>query len=131
VSAVGVPAQPGAEALRRLADALQRWGGLMLDATGRVDAPAFEQVVGGLVEWMGNELLDGWLHLPIPVFEAVSGLAEELFRAGQGYHAALRAVGHALPAGERAAHERVIQDVLARVEALKKRGSGAGGPGPG
>ncbi len=127
MSGAGAPLQPGADALRRLAGALSRWGRLMLDAARRVDAPAFEQVVGGLVEWMGNELLDGWLHLPIPVFEAMSGLSEELFRAGQGYHAALRAAGPALPEPERAAHEQAIQDVLARVEALEKRGSGIGG----
>jgi hypothetical protein len=101
----------------------------MLEAAGRVDAPAFEQVVGGLVEWMGNELLEGWLHLPIPVFEAVSGLAEELFRAAQGYHAAMRAAGAPLPAAERVGHEQALRDVLTRLQALEKQGSGAGGRG--
>ncbi|MFB3816406.1 MAG: hypothetical protein ACE147_01970 [Candidatus Methylomirabilales bacterium] len=124
------PARPGEDALRRLTGALRRWGRLMVDAGRTVDAPAFEQVVGGLVEWTGNELLDGWLHLPIPLFEAVSELAEELFRAGQSYHAAMRACG-TLPAADRAAHEQAILEVLTGVEALEKRGSGPGGQGRG
>ena len=89
--------RPGEDALRRLCAGLEGWGTLLREAAERADAAAFEQVLGGLVDWMGNELLDGWLHLPIPVFEALSGLAEELLSAGQACHAAMRAVPPTVP----------------------------------
>ncbi len=117
--AAGAPA--GRATLHRLCGALEDWGRLVLEVAPGGDAAALEQVIGGLVDWMGNELLDGWLHLPIPLFEVVSGEAEELFQASQGYLAAVRS-GGPLPAAVRARHERAIQAVFAQVAALRQRG---------
>jgi hypothetical protein len=108
---------PGHDACQRLCSALSEWGRLILQCGARGDASVLEQVIGGLVDWMGNELLDGWLHLPIPTFEAVSGLAEELFQASQELLAAVRAGGG--PATDPAtAPVGRIEAVLDRVKAL-------------
>jgi hypothetical protein len=83
-----------------------------------------DQVLGGLVEWMGSDLLDGWLHLPIPVFEEVSGLSEDLFRACQSYLAWIRQAPQPLAAEGRRPHEDLIGSVLERVNALSVRAVG-------
>jgi len=98
---------------------LSAWGRLVVEVGASGAAPSLEQVIGGLVEWMGNELMDGWLHLPIPVFETASGLAEELFQVSQAYLAAVRAAGGVLPDAERAVHEARIRGVLERVDGLE------------
>jgi hypothetical protein len=125
------PLTPPGASLQRLARDLDRWGALFLDMARTREAPAVEQVLGGLVEWMGSDLLDGWLRLPIPLFEELSGLAEELLRACQAYLAWLRQVSRPVPAEDRQAHEDRIRSVLDRVDALAERGSGsAGAEGP-
>jgi len=108
--------------LVRLTRDLERWGILFLEvARTRREALAVEQVLGGLVEWMGNDLLDGWLRLPIPLFEEVSGLSEELLQACQAYLAWLRQTPRAAPAEGCCTHEDLIRSVLDRVRALAAR----------
>jgi hypothetical protein len=108
--------------LLRLTRDLDRWGSLFLEVAQTKEAPAVEQVLGGLVEWMGSDLLDGWLRLPIPLFEEVSGLSEELFQACQAYLAWLRQAPRPVPAEGRRTHEELIRSVLDRVHALAVRG---------
>ncbi|MEK6717914.1 MAG: hypothetical protein AABZ16_10540, partial [candidate division NC10 bacterium] len=60
-----------APSLVRLTRDLDRWGSLFLEIARTKEIPAVEQILGGLVEWMGSDLLDGWLRLPIPLFEEV------------------------------------------------------------
>jgi len=110
----GYPLGAPHEALLRLVNDLERWGTLFLDVAGAKGPPAAEQILGGLVEWMGSGLIDGFLYLPIPAFEAVSDLAEELFEACQTYLTRLKAKPQALSAEERASHEAAIRAVLAR-----------------
>ncbi len=106
------------QALHRLIQDLDRWGTLFSDvAKAKGSAPA-EQILGGLVDWMGNGLIDGWLHLPIPIFEQVSQLAEELFQACQSYLGRLRDGARPLSPPERARHETAILAVLGRAHAL-------------
>ena len=62
--------------------------------------------------------IDGWLRLPIPLFERISDLTEELFRACQGYLGRLIAVPPPLSAVDRALHEGAIREILSRVRAL-------------
>lgn len=102
----------------RLTEALQGWGVLFLQTARTKDVSAVEQILGGLVEWMGNDLLQGWLHLPIPLFEELSDLAEELFRACEAYLAWTRHTPSAALAEGRRPHEEAIRAVLARVRAL-------------
>jgi len=103
---------------------LNRWGTLFLEVARAKEAPAVEQILGGLVEWMGSDLLDGWLRLPIPLFEEVSGLSEELFRACEGYLAWIRRAPRVVPDEGRRQHEEVIGAVLERVRALAPGSSG-------
>jgi hypothetical protein len=112
-----VPPAPG-DALRQLVEALERWGELFLRMADADRVPAAEQVLGGLVDWMGNGLLDGWLHLPIPRFEGISDLAEELFRACQAYLVRLQQATPACPVAERLAHAVAVRTIVARAQAL-------------
>jgi hypothetical protein len=112
-----VPTTPG-DVLRQLVEALERWGELFLRVAAEGRVPAAEQVLGGLVDWMGNGLMEGWLHLPIPHFEAISDLAEETCQAFQAYLARLQHAKPACSAEERMAHEAAIRGTLARAQKL-------------
>jgi hypothetical protein len=113
------------EPLRRLTRDLDRWGSTFLQVAQTREVPTVEQVLGGLVEWMGSDLLDGWLHLPIPVFEEVSRLSEEMFRACDAYLAWLRQAPRPIPAEGRWPHEDAIRGVLEKVHALAASVSGS------
>ena len=104
--------------LIRLTNDLDRWGTLFLEVARSKEANAAEQVLGGLVEWMGSDLLDGWLRLPIPLFEKVSGLSEELLQACQAYLAWLRQAPRAVLPEDRGTREAAIRAVLDRVRAM-------------
>jgi hypothetical protein len=106
--------------LVRLTGDIQRWRTLFIEVARNRGAIAAEQVMGGLVEWMGSDLLDGWLRLPIPLFEEVSGLAEELLQACQAHLAWLRQSPQPIQAEARCPHEDLIRSVLDRVQALAK-----------
>ena len=104
--------------LQRLTQDLNRWGTLFIQVAQKKEAPAVEQVLGGLVEWMGSDLLDGWLHLPIPLFEKLSDLSEELFRACEAYLAWLRQAPRPVLEKDRLIWEEAIRAVLNRVHRL-------------
>ncbi|MEI8190559.1 MAG: hypothetical protein WCI75_12680 [candidate division NC10 bacterium] len=106
------------EARRRLTDDLERWGDLFVRIAREGNVEAAEQILGGLVDWMGNGLIDGWLYLPIPLFEQISDLAEELFLTCQGYLGRLSAVPPPLSVAERARHEDAVREILSRARAL-------------
>ena len=110
--------------LLRLTRDLDRWGNLFLEVARTKEAPVVDQVLGGLVEWLGGDLLDGWLRRPIPHFEELSGLAEELFRACQAYLDWMRQAPRPLSAEGRRLHEDHIGSVLGRVNALSARAVG-------
>ena len=110
--------------LLRLTGDLERWGSVFREVLESKGAAAAEQVLGGLVEWMGNDLMDGWLHLPIPLFEKVSELSEEVFRACESYLAWARQASTRAPD---AAHEERLRAVLERVRVLATRGDGGTG----
>lgn len=116
------------ESLQRLTQDLNRWGTLFIQVAQKKEAAAVEQILGGLVEWMGSDLLDGWLHLPIPVFEKLSDLSEELFRACEGYLTWLRQAPRPIPEEDRRIREEAIREVLDHVRALA---TGPGGRAPG
>jgi|GEM_PF-925966 len=103
---------------QRLAQDLDRWGTLFIQVARKKETAAVEQILGGLVAWMGSDLLDGWLHLPIPVFEKLSDLSEELFRACESYLAWLRQATRPLSEEDRRIREEAIRRVLDRVRAL-------------
>jgi len=109
---------------RRLAGDLERWGALFLEVARSKDLPTVEQILGGLVEWMGSDLVDGWLYLPIPVFEALNERSEELFQACCAYLGQLRSGPVPLREEERRTQEAAIGAVLERVRAFVTLGVG-------
>ena len=109
---------------RRLAGDLERWGALFLEVARSRDLPTVEQILGGLVEWMGSDLVDGWLYLPIPVFEALNERSEELFQACCAYLGQLRSGPVPLREEERRTQEAAIGAVLERVRAFVTLGVG-------
>ena len=113
--------------LLRLTGDLERWGSVFHQVLQTKGAAAAEQVLGGLVEWMGNDLIDGWLHLAIPLFEELSDLSEELFRVCESYLAWARHASTSNPGAAGPRHEERLQDVLMRVRALAERGEGSTG----
>ncbi len=113
--------------LLRLTGDLERWGTLFRQVLQSKGADAAEQVLGGLVEWMGNDLIDGWLHLAIPLFEEVSDLSEELFRACESYLAWARQACTRSSDEARLRREERLQVVLERVRALAGRDEGPPG----
>lgn len=113
-----------ASPLLRLTGDLERWGTLFQQVLQSKGAAAAEQVLGGLVEWLGNDLLDGWMYLTIPVFEEVSDLSEELFRACESHLAWARQEIRPNPEEDRLRHEERLRVVLERVRALAQRGAG-------
>jgi hypothetical protein len=121
------PPTPG-ETLQRLVDELERWGELFISLAREDKAPAAEQVLGGLVDWTGNGLMDGWLHLPIPVFEEISNLAEELLEAFQGYLAWLRTSEKERAGDGRSRHEVALRGILARARGCTVPGPGRPAP---
>jgi hypothetical protein len=112
------------QVLRRLAGDLERWGALFLEVARTRDLPTVEQVLGGLVGWMGNDLIDGWLYVPIPVFEALNERAEELFQACRAYLGQLRSGPVPLREEECRTLEAAIGAVLERVRAFVALGVG-------
>lgn len=114
--------------LQRLTRDLDRWGTLFIQTARQREAPAVEQILGGLVEWMGSDLLDGWLHLPIPLFEELSDLSEELFQVCGAYLAWLRQAPRPIPGEDRQIFEEAIRKVLDRAHALA---TARGGSPPG
>jgi len=115
--ATWVPSTPG-DSLRRLVGELERWGELFLRLAREGKVLAAEQVLGGLVDWMGNGLIEGWLHLPIPIFEELSDLAEEMLAAFRGY---LGGLGEHPAVGAKNGcmqQEDAIRAILARARTL-------------
>jgi hypothetical protein len=104
--------------LHRLTRELDRWGTLFLEVARTKETPTVEQVLGGLVEWMGSDLLDGWLHLPIPLFEELSNLSEELFQSCQAYLTWLRQAPAPISDEDRWIREEAIRRALDRVHVL-------------
>jgi hypothetical protein len=112
------------QVFRRLAGDLERWGGLFLEVARTRDYPAIEQVLGGLVEWMGNDLIDGWLYLPLLTFDTLNEHSEALFQACRAYLGKLRGGPVPLPVEEGRTREEAIGAVLDRIRGLAASGAG-------
>jgi hypothetical protein len=109
---------PASHVLHRLTGDLERWGGLFIEVARTRELPTVEQVLGGLVEWMGNDLVDGWLRLPIPVFDVLSEQSEALFQACSAYLGELRGAPLPLSAEARRVREAAIGAVLDRIRTV-------------
>ena len=101
---------------------LEGWAGRFLDAARAGDALRAEEAVAGLVDWLGHDLVDAFLFMDVPTWEALSDLAEELFQAQRGAQAAL---GGAAGAGARSnvpAAEATITSILQKARGIRDAG---------
>ncbi len=102
---------------------LEAWAGRFLAAARAAEAGRAEEVVAGLVDWLGHDLVDALRRMDLVTWEALSDLAEELFqrlreaRAGLGVSEA-GGGGLDLPAAEAA-----IGAILGRARALQDAGA--------
>ena len=113
--------RPGPDAIAGVVRDLEAWADRFLKAARAGDAGRAEEVVAGLVDWLGHDLVDAFLLMDVATWEALSELAEELFqslregRAGAG--ASPGAPWPGLPAAQAA-----IAGILGRARAIREAG---------
>lgn len=113
--------RPGPDAIAGVVRDLEAWADRFLKAARAGDAGRAEEVVAGLVDWLGHDLVDAFLLMDVATWEALSELAEELFQslregwAGAG--ASPRAPWPGLPAAQAA-----IAGILRRARAIREAG---------
>lgn len=112
----------GTEAVAGVVQDLEGWAGRFLEAARAGDALRAEEAVAGLVDWLGHDLVDAFLFMDVPTWEALSDLAEELFQA---LRAAQAGIAGPADAGARPgvpAAEAAIGRILERARAIRDAG---------
>ena len=111
-----------ADAVADVVKDLEDWAARFLGAAREGDALRAEEAVAGLVDWLGHDLVDAFLFMDVPTWEALSGLAEELFQAMRGAQAHLAGRADAgAPPGVPAA-EAAIGGILQRARVIRDAG---------
>lgn len=77
----GDPEVGAAEVFRTLARDIADWGERFLRVRASCGAEAAGQVLGGIAEWLGTDLVDGMPEMPMERWLLLDGLAEELLQA--------------------------------------------------
>jgi len=68
------------EVFQTLAGDIADWGERFLRVRASCGAEAAGQVLGGIAEWLGTDLVDGMPLLPLERWLLLDGLAEELLQ---------------------------------------------------
>ena len=111
-----------ADAVAGVVRDLEAWAGRFLEAARAGEVVGAEEAVAGLVDWLGHDLVDAFLFMDVPTWEALSNLAEELFQALRGAQPEIRAdAGAGAPSGAPAA-EAAIGKILQRARAIRDAG---------
>ena len=84
------------EVFRTLAGDIADWGERFLRVRTSCGSEAAAQLLGGIAEWLGTDLVDGMPVMPMDRWQLLDGLAEELLQACK-----------ACTAGENGAEERL------------------------
>lgn len=71
----------GAKVFRTLAGDIVDWGERFLKVRACCGSEAAGQVLGGIAEWLGTDLVDGMPVMPMERWLLLDGLAEELLSA--------------------------------------------------
>jgi hypothetical protein len=71
----------GLGVFRALARDIADWGERVLRVRDSCGAEAAGQVLGGIAEWLGTDLVDGMPVMPMERWLLLDGLAEELLQA--------------------------------------------------
>ncbi len=64
-----------------LADDIVDWGERFLRVLGECGSEAAQQVLGGIAEWLGTDLVDAMPLMDMEQWLLLDGLAEELFQS--------------------------------------------------
>lgn len=64
-----------------LADDIVDWGERFLRVLGECGSEAAQQVLGGIAEWLGTDLVDAMPLIDMEHWLLLDGLAEELFQS--------------------------------------------------
>jgi len=71
----------GVEVFRTLAQDMADWGERLLRVRSCCGAEAAGQLLGGIAEWLGTDLVDGMPVMPLERWLLLDRLAEELLQA--------------------------------------------------
>jgi hypothetical protein len=94
------------EVFSALARDIADWGERFLRVEAAGGRESAEQILGGIAEWLGSDLVDGMPVMPLEQWEALDVLSEELL---QGCKACI--------AGERAAGQ-TLRDIIRRAREM-------------
>ncbi len=114
----------GTSAVAGVVRDLEDWAGRFLEAGRAGDALRAEQAVAGLVDWLGHDLVDAFLFMDVPTWEALSDLAEELFQALRGAQGGITGAAGAGARSGAAVVEAAIGSILQRARAIRDAGEG-------
>ncbi len=117
----GLPVM-GKSAVAGVVHDLEGWAARFLDAARAGDALRAEEAVAGLVDWLGHDLVDAFLFMDLPTWEALSALAEDLFQALRGAQAALGGAAGAAAGSRVLAAEAAIGGILQKARAIREAG---------
>ncbi len=112
----------GTSAVAGVVQEMEGWAARFLDAGRAGDALRAEEAVAGLVDWLGHDLVDAFLFMDVPTWEALSGLAEELFQSLRGGQAALAGAAGAAAGASVPAAEATIGGILQKARAIRDAG---------
>ncbi len=77
----GESSEPGWKAVfRTLAGDVADWGERFLRVRARQGDQASQQLLGGIAEWLGTDLVDGMPLMPLERWELLDELAEDLLQ---------------------------------------------------
>ncbi|RQW87841.1 MAG: hypothetical protein EHM79_07035 [Geobacter sp.] len=79
-----------------LAEDIADWAERFLRAEAAGGREAAGQVLGGIAEWLGSDLVDGMPVMPLERWEVLDGLAEELLQGCKAHIAEEKADGQVL-----------------------------------
>jgi len=79
-----------------LAEDIADWAERFLRAEAAGGKEAAGQVLGGIAEWLGSDLVDGMPVMPLERWEVLDTLAEELLQGCKAHIAEEKADGQAL-----------------------------------
>jgi len=91
-----------------LASDIADWGERFLRAEAAGGKEASEQLLGGIAEWLGSDLVDGMPVMPLERWETLDALAEELLQGCKARIAGEQAAGQTLSGIIRRAREMAI-----------------------
>ena len=112
----------GTSAVAGVVQDLESWAGRFLEAARAGDPLQAEEAVGGLVEWLGHDLVDAFLFMDVPTWEALSELAEELLQALRGVQAGILGWSGAGARSGVPVAEAAINGILRRARAIRDGG---------